>query len=62
MWWFVIPLIVSVGVIAGAIALGCGPVLAAWPFFAAAIVCGLLAWRLYAADGAERSGVFATVA
>jgi hypothetical protein len=31
------------------------PVLAAWPFFAAAIVCGFLAWRLYDDDGAERA-------
>jgi hypothetical protein len=27
--------------------------LAAWPFFAAAILCGVYAWRSYGADGAE---------
>ena len=31
------------------------PVLAAWPFLAAAIVCGLLAWRLYK-DERRRAG------
>jgi hypothetical protein len=27
----------------------------AWPFAAAAMICGFLAWRLYDSDGAERS-------
>jgi hypothetical protein len=27
--------------------------LAAWPFFAAAILCGVYAWRSYGSDGAE---------
>src|SRR5262249_38238089 len=29
--------------------------LPAWPFFAAAIVCGLFAWQLYDQEGAERA-------
>jgi 4-amino-4-deoxy-L-arabinose transferase-like glycosyltransferase len=61
-WWFLIPLIASAAVIAGAIALGYGPLPAAWPVLAAAIICGYLAWRSYAADGAERSVVFAAAA
>ena len=36
--------------------------LLAWPFAAAAIIFGFLAWRLYEADGAERSLLRATVA
>jgi len=36
--------------------------LLAWPFAAAAIIFGFLAWRLYDADGAERSLLRATVA
>ena len=36
--------------------------LLAWPFVAAAIIFGFLAWRLYDADGAERSLLRATVA
>ena len=61
-WWFIIPLIASVAVIAGAIALGYGPLPAAWPVLAAAIICGYLAWRSYAHDGAARSIVFAAAA
>ena len=36
--------------------------LLAWPFAAAAIIFGFLAWRLYDADGAEQSLLRATVA
>jgi 4-amino-4-deoxy-L-arabinose transferase-like glycosyltransferase len=36
--------------------------LLAWPFAAAAIIFGFLAWRLYEVDGAERSVLRATVA
>ena len=36
--------------------------LLAWPFAAAAIIFGFLAWRLYDADGGERSLLRATVA
>jgi len=36
--------------------------LLAWPFAAAAIIFGFLAWRLFDADGAERSLLRATVA
>jgi hypothetical protein len=38
------------------------PVLPAWPFFAAAIVCGFLAWQLYDDDSAERALTRATAA
>jgi 4-amino-4-deoxy-L-arabinose transferase-like glycosyltransferase len=54
-WWFVVPIVFSVVGIVGAIVIGHSLQLAAWPFFAAAIVCGLFAWRLYEDDGAEHS-------
>jgi 4-amino-4-deoxy-L-arabinose transferase-like glycosyltransferase len=61
-WWFLAPLIVSVLLVTGAIVIGHEPVFAAWPFLAAAIVCGLLAWRLYKVEGAEQALVCATAA
>ena len=54
-WWFVAPILLSITAVAGAIVIDHDPVLAAWPFFAAAIVCGFLAWRWYDDDGAERA-------
>jgi 4-amino-4-deoxy-L-arabinose transferase-like glycosyltransferase len=53
-WWFVVPFVIGIGAIAGAIAIERNLELAAWPFLAGAIVCGLFAWRLYEVDGAER--------
>jgi 4-amino-4-deoxy-L-arabinose transferase-like glycosyltransferase len=61
-WWFVIPLVTSVVVVGAAIALGYGPLPAAWPVLAAAVICGYLAWRSYAPDGVERSTVLAVAA
>lgn len=61
-WWFLIPTIVGTAVIAGVILIGHEAILAAWPFLAAASVCGLLAWRLYERDGAERAIMCATAA
>ncbi|HML08291.1 MAG TPA: glycosyltransferase family 39 protein [Xanthobacteraceae bacterium] len=55
MWWFLVPIIVIVVMIIAAIMLARDPVVLAWPFLAAAIVCGLLAWQLYEEDGAERA-------
>lgn len=54
-WWFLAPILLSITAVAGAIVIDHDPVLAAWPFLAAAIVCGFLAWRLYDDDGAERA-------
>jgi 4-amino-4-deoxy-L-arabinose transferase-like glycosyltransferase len=54
-WWFVVPILLSITAVAGAIVIDRDLVLPAWPFFAAAIVCGFLAWRLYDDDGAERA-------
>jgi len=49
-WWFVVPFILSITVVAGAVAIAGEPVFAAWPFLAASILCGLLAWKLYRED------------
>jgi 4-amino-4-deoxy-L-arabinose transferase-like glycosyltransferase len=53
--WFVMPVALSAIALGGAIALSRNLEPLAWPFLAAAIICGLFAWRLYAVDGAERS-------
>lgn len=51
-WWFLFPILVSIAVVTCAkIAIG-DLLFAAWPFLAAAIVCGWFAWRRYEADGA----------
>ncbi len=55
MWWFLAPLILSVVAIVGAVVIDRELALLAWPFLAAAIVCGLFAWQLYDDDGAERA-------
>jgi 4-amino-4-deoxy-L-arabinose transferase-like glycosyltransferase len=62
-WWFVVPILLSITAVAGAIVIDRDLVLPAWPFFAAAIVCGFLAWQLYYDDdGAERALMRATAA
>jgi 4-amino-4-deoxy-L-arabinose transferase-like glycosyltransferase len=53
MWWFIIPLVVSLIAIIAAIVIGHEFGLLAWLFFAAAIAFGLLAWQLYDDDNAE---------
>jgi 4-amino-4-deoxy-L-arabinose transferase-like glycosyltransferase len=61
-WWFLVPGIVSVLVIVGAVMIAHSLALLAWPFFAGAVVCGLFAWRLYDDDGAERAFLRAAAA
>jgi 4-amino-4-deoxy-L-arabinose transferase-like glycosyltransferase len=53
--WFLMPIVLSGVGIGLAIALSRSLQPLAWPFLAAAILCGLFAWRLYVVDGAERS-------
>jgi 4-amino-4-deoxy-L-arabinose transferase-like glycosyltransferase len=55
MWWFLAPVIVSIIAVVAAIVIEHDLVLLAWPFFAAAVVCGLFAWQLYDQEGAERA-------
>ncbi len=55
MWWFVMPVVGGAGAIVALAVIGrqFGPL--AWPFVGGAAILGLLAWRLYEADGAEHS-------
>jgi 4-amino-4-deoxy-L-arabinose transferase-like glycosyltransferase len=62
MWWFLVPVIAGVGLVIVAVVIGRQLDLFAWPFFAAAIVFGLLGWLLYDADGPERAFLRATAA
>lgn len=61
-WWFFAPIIMSIIALLAAIVIGRDLALAAWPFLAAAIVCGLLAWQYYDDHGAERAFTRATAA
>jgi 4-amino-4-deoxy-L-arabinose transferase-like glycosyltransferase len=54
-WWFVLPVLLGTGTIVLVVVFQRQLGLLAWPFAAAAMIFGLWAWRLYAADGAEHS-------
>jgi 4-amino-4-deoxy-L-arabinose transferase-like glycosyltransferase len=54
-WWFVVPAILSVTVIIGAMSLLLEPEFIAWPFAAASMIFGLFAWWLFDDEHAERS-------
>ena len=53
LWWAIVPMVFSALAIAASFMIGGHLALAAWPFFAAAILCGVYAWRSYGTDGAE---------
>jgi 4-amino-4-deoxy-L-arabinose transferase-like glycosyltransferase len=53
--WFIVPLIICIAGIVAAMFIGRQLDLEAWPFAAAAIIWGFLAWRLYDGDGPEIS-------
>lgn len=55
MWWFVLPAILAVLGLIGAIYLTGRPIFAAWPFSAFSLVLGLFAWLLFDERRAERS-------
>jgi 4-amino-4-deoxy-L-arabinose transferase-like glycosyltransferase len=59
-WWFIAPMLISIATVTVAIFVARDPAFPAWPFFAAAVVCGLFAWLLYEPDGAELSVIRAT--
>ena len=61
-WWFIVPIIVGIAAIVGAVVLDRDLALLAWPFLAGAVVLGLFAWQLYREDGAEHSFIRATAA
>ncbi len=54
-WWFVVPVLAAIGGLVALVAVGHQFGLPAWPLFGASVVMGLLAWRLYAVDGAEHA-------
>ncbi|HWP25062.1 MAG TPA: glycosyltransferase family 39 protein [Xanthobacteraceae bacterium] len=54
-WWFVLPTVVALAAIVAQIAISRQLGLLAWPFASGAMILGLIAWRLYEVDGAERS-------
>ncbi|HYI28737.1 MAG TPA: glycosyltransferase family 39 protein, partial [Bradyrhizobium sp.] len=54
-WWFALPILLIVAVIVAQVMFGRQLGVLAWPFGAGALVLGLLAWRLFDADGPERS-------
>jgi 4-amino-4-deoxy-L-arabinose transferase-like glycosyltransferase len=62
LWWFLVPIIFGIVAVIGAVVIDREIDLLAWPFFAAAIVCGLFAWQLYDDDGAEQAFMRATAA
>src|SRR5262249_61005124 len=53
LWWFVVPVAAGVAGIGALAVIGRQFGLLAWPLLGAAAVMGVLAWRLYPADGAE---------
>jgi 4-amino-4-deoxy-L-arabinose transferase-like glycosyltransferase len=61
-WWFLWAAVYSLGGIVALMVVGRQIGLLAWPFAAGAVIMGLLAWRLFEADGAERSLLRAMVA
>jgi 4-amino-4-deoxy-L-arabinose transferase-like glycosyltransferase len=52
-WWAIVPLVFSGLAIGASLMIGGHLALPAWPFFAAAIVYGVCAWRSYGVAGAE---------
>jgi 4-amino-4-deoxy-L-arabinose transferase-like glycosyltransferase len=63
-WWFVFPVLLGVAGVVCLIAIGHQLGLIAWVFACGSMVVGLVAWRLYEADGAEESllrGVAASI-
>ena len=61
-WWFAIPAAASIIAVVGAVMLTRQPAFVAWPFIAASLIFGLLAWWLYDNNHAERSLLNALVA
>jgi len=61
-WWFVLPMAAGIAGIVALAVIGRQFGLLVWPVTGAAAVMGFLAWRLYAADGAEHSLLRAIVA
>jgi len=61
-WWFLVPLMGGIAGLLVLLTVGRQFGLLVWPVIGGAVVMGLLAWRLYDADGPEHSLLRATVA
>jgi 4-amino-4-deoxy-L-arabinose transferase-like glycosyltransferase len=53
--WLILPLVLCLICIIGAVMIGGQLSLAAWPFAAGAVILGLLAWRRYETEGPEHA-------
>ncbi|MBV8790996.1 MAG: glycosyltransferase family 39 protein, partial [Pseudolabrys sp.] len=53
--WLIFPVVLGIGGVAALISIGGDLGIVSWPLIAAAIVTGLVAWRLYDVDGPERA-------
>jgi 4-amino-4-deoxy-L-arabinose transferase-like glycosyltransferase len=60
--WFIFPVVICIVAFIGVVVLERQLGFLAWPFAAAAAISGLVAWRLYEADGPERALLRATAA
>jgi len=60
--WFLLPCAVSVAMILGFVTVGHELGLVAWPFAAAMMVLGLMAWQFFDVDHAERALLYAMAA
>lgn len=54
-WWFIWPVFLTIAAVVGLVMFGRQLGVLAWPLLIGALVLGLQAWRLFEADGAERS-------
>lgn len=61
-WWFILSAVIAIGIVTLHIVIGEQIGFLAWPFAAAALICSLFAWWLYAVDGPETSLLRASVA
>lgn len=61
-WWFLVPLMTGIAGLAVLFIIGRQLGLLVWPVIGGAVVMGLLAWRLYDADGPEQSLLRAVLA
>jgi 4-amino-4-deoxy-L-arabinose transferase-like glycosyltransferase len=62
LWWPLFPALVIAAIIGGSLMLQQQVGLAAWPFAAAAILCGFAAWRCYSVETAEHGLLLALAA
>jgi 4-amino-4-deoxy-L-arabinose transferase-like glycosyltransferase len=62
LWWFVLPVLIGIAAVVALLVIGRQFGLFIWPVIGCSAVMGLLAWRLFPADGPEHSLLRAAVA